>query len=163
MTPPGSPLHYVLLGTRIGPYVSFLCYLLPFAFLASKFSDWFIFNGCCQVALFVPVVIVPAFLTGHMAYVDIGWPWGLVVLAVNVLNADGYRVRRLVVGSCMLLHGLRMGLGGLVQFFPYRWREDLPRYRYARVRWIEHDGMPPAHWRFRMLHDLLGQAHSKSG
>lgn len=158
----GSPLNYVLVGARMGVAATAVCYALPLALYVSPFSSWFLFNAACQLALFVPVVVVPALVTGHMAYVDIGWPCGLVILAINCLLADGYSVRRYIVGGCVLLHGLRMFLGALVMFYPYRWKQDLPRYRYARVRWVEQDDMPAAHWPLRMVNDLLGQAFANA-
>lgn len=39
-------------------------------------------NGLLQLALFAFVVCLPAWRTGRMSYVDIGWPWGLVVIGI---------------------------------------------------------------------------------
>jgi len=70
----------------------------------------------------------------------------------------GYWLRKWVVGGCLLLHGLRMAIGSLVMFYPYRWKEDLPRYRYAKVRFEGQDGMDPRLWPFKVQHDTLQQA-----
>ncbi|MCS5585637.1 MAG: hypothetical protein VB996_00795 [Pseudomonadales bacterium] len=37
-------------------------------------------NGLGQLLLFAGVVCLPVWRTGRMCYVDIGWPWGLVLL-----------------------------------------------------------------------------------
>jgi hypothetical protein len=198
------PPAYLKLGARLSPIEVVLCQLLPLAFLWSHAHDWFLFNGACQLAIFLPLVVLPALVTGHLAYVDIGWPLGLVALAANsYFRADGYWPRRSVTSACLALHGGRMFLGALVLFFPYRWAQDvrwhvsiprpslswwsplptrfvpqhhhhhhhqatqsspdrdprsqLPRYRYARLRW-ERDGMPPSSWPLKLLHDALQQA-----
>ena len=47
-----------------------------------------------------------------------------------------------------------MAAGALVLFFPYRWPEDLPRYRYAKLRYEREGGQ---RWPLKMLQDLVGQ------
>ena len=63
----GLPFWY---GTVAGPWGEAL----------RELAAW---NTTCQLLVFLPLVQVPSFLTGHMAYVDIGWPLGLMVLAVK--------------------------------------------------------------------------------
>ena len=47
-----------------------------------------------------------------MAYVDLGWPLGLVLLGVNGLYyGQGLWLRRVIVCGCMIMHGGRMFLG----------------------------------------------------
>ena len=100
-------------------------------------------NALCQICLFVVVVQLPTLLTGHMSYVDIGWPCGLCVLAYNALSASsGDATRARLVGGVLLLHGGRMAVGALVMFFPYVWKKDLSRYQFAKARWNEHTGAP---------------------
>jgi len=155
----GSIYHCFQCGARLAPWECLLVYSVPFVFLMSQFRGWFLWNAACQLMLFVPVVQVPAYLTGHMAYVDIGWPCGLVLLAINsFLYGDGFWVRRWGASICMLLHGGRMALGALVLFFPYRWKQDLPRYQYAKVRFMAKDGMPEHLWPLKIQHDTLQQA-----
>ena len=118
-------------------------------------ASWLLVNAAAQAAIFLPLVIVPAFATGHMAYVDIGWPLGLAAMGAQfILNGSGLWLRRWAVGGIMLLHGGRMAAGALVLFFPYRWPEDLPRYRYARLRYEREGGK---RWPLKMLQDLVGQ------
>ena len=115
-----------------------LAYLLPAAFLGcpQELQDWLSWNATCQMVLFLPVVILPALVTGHMFYVDVGWPTGLALIGANgLLNGSGFWLRRWLMGGCMMLHGGRMAFGALVVFFPYRRADDLPRYKYAKLRW----------------------------
>ena len=51
-------------------------------------------NGTLQILLFVFVVCIPTWRTGRMSYVDIGWPWGLVVIGgVTFMMAAGDATR----------------------------------------------------------------------
>ena len=72
-----------------------------------------VWNAVSQLILFTVVVQLPTLLTGHMSYVDIGWPCGLCVLACTVfIHSEGGNVTRttLVTGA-LFFHGLRMALG----------------------------------------------------
>lgn len=159
----GSLYHLIRIGARLTLLESLLVYSLPFVFLNSQFRRWFLWNAVCQLALFLPVVQIPAYLTGHMSYVDIGWPCGLMILGANsIALGTGFWLRRWLVGGCMLLHGSRMALGALVLFFPYRWSQDLPRYRYAKLRFEVQDGMPPGLWSMKVQHDTLQQAFANA-
>eukprot|EP01062_Namystynia_karyoxenos_P070662 TRINITY_DN6601_c0_g2_i2.p1 TRINITY_DN6601_c0_g2~~TRINITY_DN6601_c0_g2_i2.p1 ORF type:complete len:381 (+),score=158.41 TRINITY_DN6601_c0_g2_i2:89-1144(+) len=160
----GSLVNYIQIGARLMLVECILVYLLPVGLDASpSLQKLFRWNALCQLCLFIPVVQIPALVTGHMSYVDIGWPCGLVLLAANcLLYGDGYAPRRWVVAGCLLLHGLRMALGALMMFYPYRWKQDLPRYQYARVRWEKQDGMPPGMWWFKVQHDTLQQAFANA-
>ncbi|KAL1499733.1 hypothetical protein AB1Y20_012420 [Prymnesium parvum] len=153
-------LYFLRIGARLSWPECVLAFLAPLAFLGcANALPWLMWNAKCQLGVFAPLVLLPAMLTGHMAYVDIGWPMGLVVLGVNGLCfAPGLPTRRWLMGGCLILHGGRMLLGALVLFYPYRWAEDLPRYRYAKHRYLTADAMPPSLWRLKMLHDLLQQA-----
>lgn len=62
----------------------------------------------------------------------------------------------------MLFHGGRMALGALAMFYPYRWKEDLPRYRYAKERFENKDGMPSHMWPLKMQHDTAQQAFANA-
>lgn len=55
-----------------------------------------------------------------------------------------------------------MALGSAIFFYPYKFKEDLTRYRYAKQRWILREKMPPSSWTFKMQHDLLQQAYANS-
>jgi steroid 5-alpha reductase family enzyme len=121
-------------------------------------------NFLCQLALFIVVVQIPLALTGIMAYVDIGWPFGLIVLGANgLLYGHGWYVRRYAVSLCMIAHGARMLIGALVLFFPYTFRDgDLSRYRYARHRWVVEGGLSPALWPLKAQLDTLTQCFANS-
>ena len=48
-------------------------------------QDLFWTNCLVQLCIFLPFVQLPVALTGHMTYVDIGWPSGLVAIGVIAL------------------------------------------------------------------------------
>jgi steroid 5-alpha reductase family enzyme len=72
------------------------------------------------------------------------------------------------VGLVVGLHGGRMALGALVLFgsmtkYTYRFAADLPRYRFARVRWESGaDAMPARTWWIKAQHDTLQQCLANS-
>jgi len=94
-----------------------------------------------------------------MAYVDIGWPVGLVVLGVNcLLHGTGWYVRKYVLSICLLFHGGRMALGALVMFYPYTFKNgDLSRYQYAKMRWVNVHKLSEKAWFLKQQHDTLSQ------
>lgn len=115
-------------------------------------------NAVCQLVVFAVVVQLPTLLTGHMAYVDLGWPLGLCVLAlvllsssVSVLHGPG------LIGLALLAHALRMLLGSLVALYPYHgWTRDAARYEHAKTRWIARTRAPRLWW-LKQQHETLAQ------
>lgn len=160
----GSWLNYVRVGARLH-FLEWapLC-LAPVVWLcsATPVREFFLQNAVTQLLLFLFVVQVPAYLSERMAYVDIGWPTGLVMIAANAyFLGTGLWLRKAVVCGALGLHGLRMSLGGLFLFgkqtgWTYRFEKDLPRYEYAKVRWLQ-EGMPASHWWLKIQHDTLQQ------
>lgn len=159
---PGSPYHLVRCGARLGPLTNLCAAALPLSLCISPDVRRLCFtNGSLQLVLFLLVVQLPALKTSRMSYVDIGWPCGLVVLGVvGAIAGEGYFWRRMLIGSLMTLHGGRMAIGALMLFFPYSFKEDLPRYRYAKVRFEAQDGMPPSLWWLKIQHDTLQQCYA---
>ena len=93
-------------------------------------------NGLLQVLLFISVVCIPAYFTKRMSYVDIGWPWGLVLIGVLVLVlGEGYWLRKYIVSGMYLFAGLRMGIGSLILLKKGHLDTELSRYKYQRKRW----------------------------
>jgi steroid 5-alpha reductase family enzyme len=93
-------------------------------------------NALLQGLLFALVVCLPLWRTGRISYMDIGWPWGLVVLAiVGFLFSNGHWARSLLVTLAVATIGLRMGIGALRMWKGGRLQKELPRYQYQRVRW----------------------------
>ena len=94
-----------------------------------------------------------------MAYVDIGWPAGLTLLGANVLlrASVGYSPRCILMGGALVLHGGRMLLGAVVMFFPYWWEADLPRYVYAKQRYMGKSGCSEAGWPTKMAIEIVAQ------
>jgi steroid 5-alpha reductase family enzyme len=104
------------------------------------FSRLGLVNGLGQLVLFALVVCLPIWHTGRMSYVDIGWPWGLVLLGgLSYVYSDGYWLRSLAVSVVVVLVGLRMGVGALKMWRLGLLKKEFPRYQYQRRRW-ERDG-----------------------
>ena len=120
---------------RIFGYIVFLiCFII--LYLSNTFS-WFVsLNGLLQVLLFIFLVCIPAYLTKRMSYVDIGWPWGLVLIGVLVLVlGEGYWLRKYIISGMYLFAGLRMGIGSLILLKKGHLDTELSRYKYQRKRW----------------------------
>ena len=49
---------------------------------SQSFSTLSLVNGFSQLVFFAFVVCLPIALTGRLSYVDVGWPWGLVLVGV---------------------------------------------------------------------------------
>jgi len=158
------------IGANLHPIEWAIAYLTPLLlYLGGGPTDdalrFMLFNAAAQLLLFVPVVQIPAYIYGRLTYVDIGWPSGLLLMGLNgyVLAPQigpGWWPRRVAVSTCYFLHGLRMTAGALFLFgkktnFTYVFKEDLPRYQYAKVRW-EKD-MPSSLWWYKIQHDTLQQ------
>jgi len=67
-------------------------------------------NAMCQLALFMATSNLPALLTGRMSYVDISWPWGLVVIGL-VTRLQAWKVR---IGALFPVRFLSLRRGLLV-------------------------------------------------
>ncbi len=99
-------------------------------------ADLALVNGSSQLLLFALVVCWPIWKTGRLSYVDIGWPWGLVVIGVlTYAFSEGHWLRVLLISGAYVFAGLRMGLGALKMWTAGRFKKELPRYRYQRMRW----------------------------
>lgn len=93
-------------------------------------------NGIAQLVLFALVVCWPAWKTGRLSYVDIGWPWGLVVIGImTYVFSDGYWLRSLIVSLVYVFIGARMGIGALKMWKMGYLKTEFPRYQYQRLRW----------------------------
>lgn len=111
---------------------------LGFILWSTIFLKLALINSLGQLALFTVVVCIPIWRTGRMSYVDIGWPWGLVLLGIiSFCFSDGYWLRSLIVSSVVILIGLRMGLGALKMWRLGLLEKEFPRYQYQRIVWKE--------------------------
>jgi steroid 5-alpha reductase family enzyme len=105
---------------------------------SATFFKLALLNSLGQGALFTVVVCIPIWRTGRMSYVDIGWPWGLVLLGIiSFCFSEGYWLRSLIVSSVVILIGLRMGLGALKMWNLGLLKKEFPRYQYQRIVWRE--------------------------
>lgn len=116
--------------------------LLPFLvgwiliMLVPPFTEVALINGLLQLVLFAFVVCLPAWRTGRMSYVDIGWPWGLVVIGLCAfIFLDGHWLRKLLVSAVYLFIGLRMGVMAVKMWKLGAFKKELARYQYQRRRW----------------------------
>ena len=115
-------------------YPGLLCWALMLH--TSSFSHLSLVNGTGQLVLFLFVVCLPIWRTGRMSYVDIGWPFGLVLLGIiSFFLIEGYWLRSLLVSGIVVLVGLRMGLGALNMWRMGLLKKEFPRYQYQRIRW----------------------------
>jgi steroid 5-alpha reductase family enzyme len=167
--------HLFQIGTNLSFLEMLLIYLLPVSFLLcangrEDIYQLFLSNALCQLVLFLFVVQIPVFLTGKMIYVDIGWPTGLVALALQILlgggGGGGWWPRRVLLGTCLLLHGARMALGALALFgsasqWTFRFVDELARYRFAAERW-RRAGLPMQRWWLKQQHDTLQQCFANT-
>ncbi|MEO0726535.1 MAG: DUF1295 domain-containing protein [Bacteroidota bacterium] len=104
--------------------------------LSQSFASISLVNGLLQLLLFALVVCIPIWKTERLSFVDIGWPWGLVVIGVvTILIGKGYTWRVWAIGGAYLFIGLRMGLAALMYWRKGYLQKELPRYQYQRIRW----------------------------
>ena len=122
-----------ILYRSLGYLPVIICYaLLSFTPSLSSFTFW---NGSVQLALFITVVSIPAYLTKRMSFVDIGWPWGLVCIGLLMcFFGKGYWLRTYLVAVMYLFSGLRMGIGALVLLKKGYLNTELSRYKFQRKR-----------------------------
>jgi steroid 5-alpha reductase family enzyme len=93
-------------------------------------------NGTLQLILFALVVCLPAWITGRMSYVDIGWPWGLTLIGVLTwMYGEGDTTRVAIVSIAYIFAGCRMGLGALKMWRLGYLKTEFPRYEYQKGRW----------------------------
>ena len=106
---------FLQLGSSLGKIECFVAYLLPLGYAlsdAAELKRLLLWNAACQFAIFITIVQIPLALTQKMAYVDIGWPLGLLVLGVNgMCFGHGAAFRRYIICGCMMVHGARMFCG----------------------------------------------------
>lgn len=124
--------------------LKYFSFLLPFVLgvallLASTtFTTAALLNLIGQSVLFALVVCLPLYRTGRMSYVDIGWPFGIVIISAVVFALlDGYAPRVATISLIYLLVGGRMGLMALGHLRHGALQEELPRYAYQRRRWAK--------------------------
>ncbi len=132
------------------PYLAVLV-LLGFVGPTRTFA---LINAALQAILFLAVVLIPTSRTGRMSYVDIGWPWGLVLLGLQALifndpaNINGY-----IVAVLYLISGGRLAIMATIGWRKGWLKRELPRYRYQRLRW-EQAGLSE---RPAMLYEVAAQ------
>ena len=110
-------------------FLDALPYLATLIFLAAlePFRAFALTNALVQAVLFLGVTLIPTARTNRMSYVDLAWPYGLVLLGVQTLlfttpgNAAGY-----IIGVLYLIAGGRLALMATIA-----WRKSPMRVRSA--------------------------------
>ena len=95
----------------------FFPFLIAFIILFQElnFRNFLIANALFQFVIFLFIVCIPAYLTNRMSYVDIAWPFGLIMIGIlSFIYGDGYSLRKILIATLYILAGLRMGIGALV-------------------------------------------------
>ena len=94
--------------------------LLPFIagwlllLITEQFLGLSLVNGVSQLVLFTFIVCLPAWRTGRMSYVDIGWPWGLTLIGVlTYIYGEGESLRVTIISIAYIFAGSRMGIGAI--------------------------------------------------
>ncbi len=106
--------------------------------LSHNFAEVSLLNGVFQLLLFTFVVCIPAWRTGRMSYVDIGWPWGLTVIGLLTwVLSEGDPTRVALVSIAYLFAGARMGLGAIRLLQLGHLNTELPRYEFQKRRWAK--------------------------
>ena len=86
----------------------------------SNFHRILYLNLLFQSILFLFVVCIPIYRTRRMSYVDIAWPWGLVIIGiVNYTFNEGSELM-LLISTFMILYfffNLLSGQRGLISYF----------------------------------------------
>ena len=129
-------------------------------FTQSNFDRLLSINLILQSILFLLVVCIPIYKTQRMSYVDIAWPWGLVVIGiVNYLYNDGTTIKILLSSIIVCLIGLRMGIGAISLWKKGYLNKELSRYEYQRIVWKK-EGKPNTHLALQVDAITQGLANS---
>ncbi|CAK0888604.1 unnamed protein product, partial [Prorocentrum cordatum] len=156
---------------KLHPVDWFLASALPWAVLVpgglpAELAELFRRNGGGQLALHALLVQLPVMACDRMAYNDLGWPLCLVLLGLyGACSGQGGWARRLGMGCCYVVHGLRMLVAAVCHFgratgWTFVFEEDLTRYQYARVSWVDFHQKPPGMWWFKRQWDSFQQGMS---
>ena len=128
----------------IKPLIPYLLGLFVL-YTQSNLNELLSINLVVQSILFLFVVCIPIYRTQRMSYVDIAWPWGLVVIGiVNYLYNDGTTIKILLSSIIVCIIGLRMGIGAISLWGKGYLNKELSRYEYQRIVW-KREGKPNTH------------------
>jgi steroid 5-alpha reductase family enzyme len=157
------------LGAQLHPVESLVgyCLFLPYIYSNEDVQQWLIQNALVQLLIFVPVAFLPAWVTHKMFYVDIAWPAGVMAIGIQILlwsssspaassGGSSLGIPQRLIGIALSVHGGRMCFGALAIFFPYVFPKDIPRYQYAKLRFIQEGGLP-SFWMVKLTHDIFQQ------
>jgi len=105
-------------------------------FQIENFQNFLLVNLISQIFIFLFIVCIPAYFTDRMSYVDIAWPFGLIAIGlISFMYGDGYLLKKSIISMLYIIAGLRMGIGALILLKKGYLNNELPRYKYQRIRW----------------------------
>ena len=114
------------------PFIAGLLLLL----ITEQFLGLSLVNGVSQLVLFTFIVCLPAWRTGRMSYVDIGWPWGLTLIGVlTYIYGEGESLRVTIISIAYIFAGSRMGIVSIKLLISGHLDKELPRYEFQKKRW----------------------------
>ncbi len=125
-------------------------------FFSETLRSLFLANLIGQLFLFLVVAHIPTLLTGRMSYVDLAWPFGLLLIGIIVMVfASGEPWRVWLVGFIYVSMGMRMGILSVRGLIHGAFTREFNRYQYQRLRW-EKEGK--THVPLAMHIDVAAQA-----
>ena len=174
----------IKLGSKLHPLESLIGYglILPYIFSENiHVCNWFLQNLIIQTFIFIPIAFIPSWFTKQIFYVDIAWPTGVMMIGLQlihfsnslakgaIINTSDHATFKLLsqypffVGIALAIHGARMAFGALFMFYPYHRSEDLPRYRYAKLRFIyETGGVANEMWNIKIIQEIFQQYYANA-
>ena len=91
------------------------------------------FNLIAQSVIFISCANIPAFIAGRMDFVDVAWPWGLVLIGAQGLIFCQNRPKDIAICLMYIVAGARMGAGSIKLVSMGRLK--FARYRYIETKW----------------------------
>jgi len=124
-------LHYLI---PLIPLIAGLCAVLT----SGAIRNLILVNMVLQATLFLVVAHIPTHRNRRMSYVDIAWPWGLVVIGLVALVAcSPMNWRGFAMAAIYGTMGARMGIRSVKAVFRGAFKHEFPRYEYQKSRWRE--------------------------
>lgn len=97
-------------------------------------------NLAVQLAIFIPIANVQGWRRNQISFVDIAWPTGLMAIGIQLaIFADRLTPLTVLTAGFYVIVGARMATWATRVYRSGGLAEELPRYRYQRIRW-KHEG-----------------------
>lgn len=95
------------------------------------------------MGLFIVLAHIPAYKTKVMWWVDLAWPFGLVLIGVYTFLITGApTLKAKLICACYFFQGIRMGLGAIYLIRIGRWKVgvEIQRYEYQKIKYEKRNG-----------------------